>query len=272
MSKPKKLVLDDGGYFRQGFDITIAGLGFFTFVFGLALFMTDATLVGLLLPCGVLGSGLFLWTAINVTIGLVHQSRDRLAVNQLFEDEILACWRFEAAEWKKVVRAEAKEMVPKDDIPDYMGAVYSSIAGFIIAVILVVVGKFVIREPEAMPIIWACAVGVFLLMFGVGAYQPIKQRIKARRYARKALRVAAPRIWFTHNGVYHETLGYTELSNVVKITDQTRSRDAITFTFSVPDGDKGSGHKQRVSFKVPSDCIEQARQLVRRYRRDCLWD
>lgn len=272
MSKPQKLVLDDSGYFRQGFDITIAGFGFLTFVFGLALFTTEATLAGLLLPFGVLGSGLFLWTAINVTVGLVHQSRDRLAVNRLFEDEILACWRFEAAEWKKVVKTEAEEMVPKDDIPDYMGAVYSSIAGLVIAVILVVVGKFVIREPEAMPVIWACAVGVFLLMLGIGAFQPIQQRRKARRYARKALRVAAPRIWFTHNGVYHETLGYTALINVVKITDQTRSRDAITFTFLVPAGDMGSDHKQRVSFKVPLDCVKQARRLVRRYRQDCLWD
>ena len=50
MIKPTRLVLDDGGYFRQGIDVAIAGIGFLTFFCGVVLFTTEATLGGLLLP------------------------------------------------------------------------------------------------------------------------------------------------------------------------------------------------------------------------------
>ncbi len=96
--------------------------------------------------------------------------------------------------------------------------------------------------------------------------QPVVARYNAQRYARKALYVPEPRVWFAADGVYHETLGYTSLKELEKVTDSTRSRQAIVFTLTI--STDTSTDSVAYPFPVPSGCEEQAGRLVRRYRRE----
>ena len=111
-----------------------------------------------------------------------------------------------------------------------MGAIFSSIFGIIFAIIIIVVGVFVIDEPEIKSIIWITAVVVFLLFLGAGLFQPVVAEYNPNRYRRKALRIKEPLVWFPRDGIYHESLGHTSLKELEKVTDQTRSRKAIKFT------------------------------------------
>jgi hypothetical protein len=85
-----------------------------------------------------------------------------------------------------------------------------------------------------------------------------------------------PHIWFASDRVYHETLGYTSLKELEKVTDQTRSRNAIKFTISVTIVAGGSDYSsistqlQHISFTVPSGCEQHASQLLHRYRQERL--
>jgi hypothetical protein len=146
--------------------------------------------------------------------------------------------------------------------------VYSSIAGAIIAVILIAVAIFAVDEPVIKNILWILAGVVFLLLLGIGLFQPVLARFKADRYRRKALRIPEPRVWFAENGIYHETLGYTSLKDLIKVTDQTRSRKALQFTLEV--SSDTSTYTVAYPFPVPAGSEERAGILARRYRKERL--
>ncbi len=109
----------------------------------------------------------------------------------------------------------------------YVGAVYSSFFGLVFAAIMIAIGTFVIQEPQEKTILQICAVAVFLLFLGAGLFQPVLARYNARRYRHKALRVPEPHVWFTSDGIYHETLGYTSLKDLEKVTTRL---DPIRFS------------------------------------------
>jgi len=276
MDRPEKLVLYDGGYFTEGSGPALGGLAFLAFVAGFVLVVSDVTLAGLVLPIGSMSVLWFVWMAFHSLIAWYHRSSDKRDIIRLFEGKIWEHWKFNASEWQEIVAAEYQSMCPEDGPGAYVGAVYSSIFGLVIAAVLVAAGKYFIKDPQFMPALWILALAVFLLLLGVGLFQPIRDRYKAQRQRRKALRVSEPRIWFASDGVYHETLGYTSLKELQKVTDQTRSRNAIKFTVSVTtvyggsDNSSSSTHLQNVSFSVPSGCERQAAQLVRRYRQERL--
>ncbi len=56
--------------------------------------------------------------------------------------------------------------------------------------------QFAIKDPDIKPVMRITAVAIFLLLVGIGLFQPIGARYEAYRYRRKALRVADPRVWF----------------------------------------------------------------------------
>ena len=112
------------------------------------------------------------------------------------------------------------------------------------------------------------AIAVFVLLLGIGLFQPVMARYEAHRYHRKALRVSEPHVWFAPEGIYHETLGYTSLKDLEKVTNQTRSRKAIQFTLTVSTDTSDSS--VAYPFPVPNGCEERAGKLVRRYRQERL--
>ena len=190
MDRPEELVLYDGVYFTRARGDALGGLTFMAFVIGIVLVMSDATLADLVLPIASLGVFWFVWVAFHGLIAWYHRSSDKRAIIRLFEGEIWAHWQFRAPEWQGIVDAEYQSTCPEEGLGAYMGAVYSSIFGLVIAAILVAVGKFAIKEPQAMPVIWISALAVFLLFLGIGLFQPIQNRRKAQRHRRKAQRVS----------------------------------------------------------------------------------
>jgi hypothetical protein len=219
-----------------------------------------------------------LWLAINITIGLIHRFSAKREINHLFENEIWGQWQFRSDEWQNLVNAEYRTMFPEGGAAAYIGAVYSSVAGLVISGILVAVGKFAIEDEQAMPIILISAGAVFLLFVGVGLFQPVNERNKARKYRQKALRTLEPRVWFGAEGVYHEAFGYTLLKELKSVKDRTKTLKTIEFTIKATTiiGGRGSSSEstyyQPVSFSVPSGHEGQAAQLVRRYRQERLRD
>jgi|GEM_PF-1893709 len=276
MNRPEKLVFSDDSYWG----LTVAGLAFLAFGFGVVLAITDVTLADLILPLAALGGFWFVWVVFHGFIAWIHRARDRRAISRMFESEIWERWQFPAREWQAIVNAECNLIAPNcEGARAYVGAVYSSIAGFVFAAILVTVGAFAIQDPLGKTIFRICAVAVFLLFLGVGSLQPISARYKARRYRRRALRVPEPRVWFASDGIYHETLGYTSLKKLKKVTDHIRSRKAIKFTLEVT---AVIGHATArntrftylipYSFPIPSGCEERGARLVRRYRQEYFGD
>jgi len=146
--------------------------------------------------------------------------------------------------------------------------VYSSIFGLVIAVTMIAIGIFVVEDSDVRVAMWIGAVAVFLLLLGIGLFQPVMARYEANRYRRKALRVSEPRVWFASDGIYHQALGYTSLKELEKVTDRTRSRKAIEFTLAV--STETSTCSVAYPFAVPTGCEERAGRLVRRYRQERL--
>jgi hypothetical protein len=276
MDKPEKLVLNDESYFSMGRSGALAGIGMMIFAGGIALTQTDATLADLVLPFGALSIFWLAWVAINTIVGLIHRLSTKRDIDRFFEQEIWQHWQLRSDEWQGVVEAEYQTMCPEGGASAYIGAVYSTIAGLVVSAILVGVGKYVIKDEQAMPIILICAVAVVILLAGVGLFQPIQERNKARKYRRKALRVLEPRVWFGAEGVYHEASGYTSLKELRNVNDHTKTRQTIKFTIEVTTGGGSSSpmatYHQPVSFAVPSGYEQQAARLVRRYRQERLRD
>lgn len=269
MNKPAKLVFSDQASFRLARGIVLIPFAIISFSFMLVLLTTEATLVELSMPClGISGIG-FIWVGILGIVALGHRIAERRAINRMFAGEIWECWQFRASAWQALVEAECKLISPKDEGRNaYMGAVYSSIFGIIIAIIIAAVGAFAIDEPELKSVMWITALAVFLLLLGIGLFQPTLARTNANRYRRKAMRAAEPRVWFTSDGIYHETLGYTSLKELIKVTDQTKSRQAIRFDLKIATDESSDLAVYRIP--VPAGCEEQAGRLVRRYRQERL--
>jgi hypothetical protein len=230
---------------------------------------TDVTIADLALPFAVMVAVLLLWVGVNGFIAWVQRTSEKRAIKRMFEGEIWERWQLRAPEWQAIVDAECNLISPEGEgLEAYVGAVYSSIAGAILAAILLAVGTFAIQDPLTKTIFRICAVAVFLLLLGIGLFQPVVARYNAQRYRRKALRVEEPRVWFASEGIYHETLGYTSLKDLEKVTDQTRSRKAIQFTLTFTTDT--STDSVNYPFPVPTGCEEQAVRLVRRYRHERL--
>jgi hypothetical protein len=167
------------------------------------------------------------------------------------------------------VEAECSLISPKDEgLEAYVGAIYSSIVGIILAIIIIAVGIFAIDDPEIKTTMWGTAAVVFLMFLGAGLFQPMIARYNAARYRQKALRVLEPRVWFTSDGIYHESLGHTSLKELENVTDQTRSRKAIQFSLSV--STDTSTDLVGYPVPVPAGCEERASRLVRHYRQECI--
>ncbi|MFC2093577.1 hypothetical protein ACFLSV_06725 [Bacteroidota bacterium] len=277
MDRLEKLAFSDESYFLLARGDAIFGIAFLIFSFGVVLVTTDATLADLALPFTVLGAFWFVWVGFHGFAAWVHRTSDKRAINRMFDGEIWECWQFRALEWQVIVDNEYNIISPKEEgLKAYIGAIYSSIAGVVLAVILLAVGTFAIQDPLGNTIVRICAVAVFLLLLGVGLFQPVVARYNAQRYRHKALQVPEPRVWFASDGIYHETLGYTSLKDLEKVTDQTKSCKAIQFTLTVTSVFGGSDHSSTSTvsipypFPVPTGCEEQAAKLVHRYRQERL--
>ena len=267
MNKPAKLVFSDEASFSLVKGIVLVPLAVIAFGFVLALGTTDATLVDLALPCAVMSSSWLFWLGLLGIVAWGRHIGEKRAINRMFTGEIWECWQFRSSEWQALVEAECNLISPRDEgLKAYVGAVYSSILGVIIAIIMIAVGIFVVDDPDLKMAIWIGAVAVFLLLLSIGLFQPMMARYEAYRYRRKALCVSEPRVWFASDGIYHETLGYTSLQELEKVTDQTRSRKAIQFTLTVSTDTSNSS--VAYPFPVPTGCEEQAGRLARRYRQE----
>ena len=268
---PEKLILDDGGSFRAGCGVLLAGLAWMTFIFAIALAYAGAALPDLALPLAALCVFWLAWTAIHVISGLFHRRACKRDILRLFAGEIWQCCRFEAGEWREVVEAELRAALPKR-ASALRGAVYSTLAGLVPAAGLVAAGALAVKNEMMRAVFNACAAGVVLLFASVGLFQPLRESYLSRRRRRRALRVARPRLWFTGGGVYHEAFGYTSLKELVRVRDKTRMDGTVEFIVRVRTVMGGAGdvaeteHLQPELFAMPAACLERAAELVRRYR------
>lgn len=269
MNKPTKLAFSDYVSLHLGRGIVFLLFLITAYGFFLTLVTTDTTLIELALPCAGASALIFILVGILIIVALGHRIVETHLINRMFAGEIWEYWQFRSAEWQAIVEADCNLISPKDEgLKAYQGVVYSSIFGVLLAIILIAVGIFAIKDPEIKVAIWITSVALFLLMVGIGIFQPIIARYDANRYRRKALCVAAPRVWFASDGVYHETLGHTSLKELIKVTDQTRSRKAIKFTLSV--STDTSTNLVQFPVHVPKGYEERAGKLVRRYRQERL--
>jgi hypothetical protein len=237
--------------------------------FIVVLVTNEAPLAELTLPAAVMSGVGLVWVGIFVLIAWGHRLREKSLIRRMFVGEIWECWQFSSSAWQALVEAESNLISPEDEgLEAYMGAVYSSIFGIVIALIIIAIGIFALDEPEAKTMMWIIAFIVFLLFLGAGLFQPMVAKNQADRYRRKALRIAEPRVWFAPDGIYHEALGHTSLKDLYKVTDQTRSRKAIQFTLVISTDSSDDLVQFRVP--VPSGCEERASILARRYRQERL--
>ncbi|MGB2962390.1 MAG: hypothetical protein WBB69_00200 [Anaerolineales bacterium] len=269
MDKPANLVFSDEASFTFVRGEILIPIVIVTFGFIAALVTSEGTLAELALPCTAISVGWLGWVGILGLITWGHRFGEKRSINRMFAGEIWECWRFPSSAWQALVEAECNLISPKDEgLKAYVGAVYSSIVGIVLAIILFAVGMFAVEEPELKIAMWITAIVVFLVLLGIGLFQPMVARYNANRYRRKSLRIAEPRVWFASDGIYHETLGHTSLKDLEKVTDQTRSRKAIQFTLAV--STETSTDLVAIPFPVPSGCEERAGRLVRRYRQERL--
>ncbi|MFN2145606.1 MAG: hypothetical protein ACK2T7_09660 [Anaerolineales bacterium] len=269
MNPPEEIVYTDEVAFSLLKGVIIVPIGMVSFSFLLALLLGDVTVGELAPTCAGfwvlwgLGVGIY-WL---ITRG--QRLSEKMAIRKMFEGEIWESWQFSAMQWQKLVEAESELISPKGEgLQAYVGAVYSSIVGAILAVIMAVVGRFAMDDPVGRAAIYYSAVGVFLLLLGIGLFQPVWARYEALRYERKAMRVAAPRVWYGPDAIYEETLGYFSLKDLEKVTDQTRSSQQIKFTITIETAD--STASVPYPFPVPDGCEDRASALVRRYRQERL--
>ncbi len=269
MNKPAKLAFSDEASFRLARGIVLIPFVTISIGFILVLVTTDAALTELAIPCVGTSAIGFIWVGILGMVALSHRMAEKRAIDLMFAGEIWECWQFRSSAWQALVAAECSLISPKDEgLKAYVGAVYSSIVGIIIAIIMVAVGAFAIDDPQVKSSVWITAVAVFLLLLGIGLSQPMLARYNAYRYRRKALRVAEPCVWFASDGIYHETLGHTSLVGLIKVTDQTKSRQAIRFSLKISTDESSDLVVYR--FPVPTGCEDRAAKLVRRFRQERL--
>ena len=269
MNKPAKLAFSDEATFRLDRGIVLVPFAFITFVFILVLIIENPPLTVLALPWAAMNVGWLGWVGLLSIVTLGHRIAEIWGINRIFAAEVWECWQFRSSEWKALVEAECNLINPKDEGQNpYAAVINSSIFGAILALIMFAVVQFAVKDPDVKPMLQFTAVGIFLLLVGIGLFEPVVERYNANHYRRKALRVAEPRVWFASDGIYHETLGHTSLEELTKVTDQTRSRKAIQFTLEI--STDTSTDLMRYPVPVPSGCEERAAKLVRRYRQERL--
>ena len=282
MDKPEKLILDDGATMSQVRGDILIGVGMMIFVAVIVvLTMTDelkdaklSDFIGFV----VAGGFWLLWAGFHFFVVSVHKITTKRAINRLFENEIWQQWQFDAHAWQTIVQKEYQKMRPEEGPGAYSGAIASGTVGLVLCVILLAVSEFAINDDQIQPVMRIVAVAVLLLLIGVGLYEPIGARRKARRYRKNASRVAAPRVWFGPEGVYHEAFGHTSLKDLEKVGDHTKKSHTIVFNVWVTTVFGSSGHSSRSTdsvpqpFLVPSGYEEEAGKLVRRYRLERLSD
>lgn len=269
MDKPANLVFSDEATFTFLRGEILIPFGVITSVLIAALITIRPPLTELALPFFSMIGAWLAWVGLFVLIAWGYRLGEKRAINRLFSGEIWECWQFPSSVWQAQVDRHCNLISPKDEgIKAYLGAVYSSIIGLIFSIIMIVVGFFAVNDPLVKTALWVGAGIVFLLFLGAGLFQPLFAKYKADRYRRKALQITEPRVWFGSEGVYHEALGHTSLKDLHKVTDQTKSRQAIQFTLMVSSDTYDDLVK--TAFPVPHGYEDRASRLVLRYRAERL--
>ena len=269
MNLPDEIITSEETEFTLLRGVVIVPIGIVGFGFVLAMLTSRAALTDLIIPFVGAGVVWLVWVGILWLISRGQQLAEKRTVQRMFAGEIWESWQFSALEWQRLVEAESNLISPKEEgAKAYSGVIASSIFGAVLALILLLVVQFAIKDPEVRPIMRITAGAIFLLLVGIGFFQPLFARYQAQRYERRALRVGAPRVWFAAEGLYHETLGYLSLKDLEKVTDQTRSRQAILFTLTYSTDTSDSSVAYPVP--VPAGCEDRAGRLVRRYREERL--
>jgi hypothetical protein len=173
MNKPAKLAFSDEATFKLNQGVVI--IPFLTIIFGfiLVLVTTDATLTELAVPCiGTSGIG-FIVVGMFGSVALGHRIAEIRAINRIFAGEIWEYWQFRSSEWQALVEAECNLINPKDEGQNpYAAVINSSIFGAIIALIMSAVVQFAVKDPEVKSELMITAVGIFLLLVGIGLFEP----------------------------------------------------------------------------------------------------
>jgi hypothetical protein len=278
MAVPDDLRLQTGPLIAGGVSPLIVGGGMMLFAVALGLTQADdVVLEEWILPIGVLTAFWLGWLVIAMIAGSYYKFTTRRDIERMFADDIWLQWQFPAEEWRAYIDSVYRGMLPeKGDA--WAGGKASGCVGLVLAIILLAVGRFAINDDEVMPIIIICALAVFLLLLGIGLFQPAKARYDALKYRKQALRVPEPRFWFGPEGVYDEAFGFTSLEELVEVNDHTKSKQSIKLTV-LATAVRGttpnisiSKYEVPVSFPVPAGHEQEAGQLVRRYRQERLVD
>ena len=267
MDKPTKLTFSEEATFTYIQGVVLIPLITIISIFVLVLVTTDATLAELTLSFIGTSGLIFVIVGIYGSVVLGHRLFEKRAINCMFSGEIWERWQFSSSDWQHQVESVCNLISPRDEGWEaYTGAIYSSIIGLILAIILIIITFFAVDDPEIKIALYIAAGFVFLLIAGIGLFQPLAAKYRANRYRRKTLKFPEPRVWFGPEGIYHEALGYTSLKELHRVTDQTKSRNAIQFTLVVSSDTYDDLVKIR--FPVPPGCEERAGILVRRYRQE----
>lgn len=253
--------------------VGVAGLAFMFLVLFVTWVNTDASISDLWLPAAAIGSFWVLWIVLHAAIAAVHRWRERREIARLMASDHWAVWQFDANEWAQVVDHAAAEMSPGEGAGIYVGAVYSGALGLVAATAIVVVGLTALAGDESVSVIWWIAGAVLIGLTLVGIWQPLGERRAARRYHARAMRCREPRLWFTEHGIRHESLGYTDLRDLQRVENHTKSSGAITFVVLHTTVYSLGGINTRSTDDWPIDVIVPvsyragaATDLVRRYR------
>jgi len=269
MDKPTNLAFSDYATFRFFRAEIMFFIGLIASALILARVTSDEPLASVTLSEAVMSGLCPVWVGVFVVGAWGYRVWEKISINRMFRGEIWECWQLSSSEWKSKVEAVCNLMSPVDEGKEtYSGVIASSIIGLVLGLILFAVSIFAVKDPVVKIPMRYAAVGLFLFMIGVGFFQPMVEKNNADRYRRKALKFPEPRIWFGPKGIYHEALGHTSLKELHKVTDQTKSREAIQFTLVV--STESSDDLVKIRFPVPSGCEERASRLVRRYRTERL--
>ena len=269
MDKPTNLAFSDEATFSFIQGVVLIPIIIIIAGFVLVLVTTDTTLSELAVSFIGTSGLIFIIVGIFGSVALGHRFFEKRAINRMFAGEIWECWQFSSSAWSAQVESVCNLISPQDEgLEAYMGAVYSGIFGIVFAIIMIVISFFAIDDPQIKIAMYIGAGFVFLLLVGIGLFQPMADKYRANRYRQKALKFPEPRIWFGPDGVYHEALGHTSLKELHKVTDQTKSRKAIQFTVVV--SSDSYDDLVKIRYPVPSGCEERAASLVLRYRHERL--
>lgn len=278
MRIPDNLRLQTGPMISGGVGPLVVGGGMWIFAAAMGVMVTeDFVLEQWLLPLGALSIFWLGWLLIAMTAGMYYKARTKRDIKRMFAEDIWVHWQFPAVEWQTHIDSIYQGLLPeKGDAR--RGGMASGCVGLGLASIFVAFGTFAMEEAQHKTIIYICALAVFLLLLGIGVFQPTKARYDATQYRRQALRVREPRFWFGPNGIYDEAFGFTSLKELVEVNDHTKSRQSIKFMV-LATAVRGtqpwisvSKYEVPVSFPVPAGREKEAGQLIRRYRQERLAD